>query len=129
MQKLFIIGFAGRDPEERFTSNGKKVTSFPVGINTRKGGEKLTIWYKVNCWGEQCASILPHVKKGSCVVVTGDLSPPTTYQSKTGDIKIDMSISAHSISFAPSSQPKEEKEEKEDTAVVSSSSFSFGGDS
>ena len=119
MQKLFITGFAGRDPEERFTSGGKKIVSFPVGVNTMKGGEKLTIWYKVNCWDDQCRGITPHIKKGSCVTVVGDLNPPTTYQNKAGDIAIDMSISAQSIAFAPSSKPREEK--KEDPAA-----FDFG---
>ena len=115
MQKIFITGFVGRDPEEKFTSTGKKLTNFPIGIKVNKGGEKITIWYKVNCWGEQCISILPHIKKGNCVTVIGDLSPPTTYQNKKGDISIDMSISAQSISFVPSSKPREEK--KEDPSI------------
>ena len=88
MQKIFIIGFVGRDPEEKNIPGGKKLTTFPVGINVMKGGEKLTVWYKVNCWDERCASILPHIKKGSCVTVVGDLNPPVTYQNKRGDIAI-----------------------------------------
>lgn len=119
MQKIFVTGFVGREVEEKFTANGKKLRTFPIGINVTKGGEKLTIWYKVNCWGDQCAGILPHIKKGSCVTVVGDLNAPSTYQNKKGDIAIDMSISAQSVSFTPFSKPKEEK--KEDPAV-----FEFG---
>lgn len=116
MQKIFVTGFVGRAPEEKFTSNGKKVTSFPLGVNVTKAGEKLTVWYKVNCWGDYCSTILPHIKKGSCVTVVGDLNLPTTYQNKAGDIAIDMSIVAQSISFSPSSKPREEK--KDDPSIV-----------
>ncbi len=119
MQKIFVTGFVGRDPEERFTASGKKLTTFPMGINVVKGGEKLTIWYKVNCWAETCSSVLPHIKKGNCITVIGDLNPPTTYQNKKGDIVIDMSISCQSISFFPS--PKREEEKKENPEV-----FDFG---
>ena len=120
MQKIFVMGFVGRDVEERFTSGGKKVNSFPVGINFNKGGEKITVWYRINCWEEVASKILPYIKKGSLVTVVGDLNPPTTYQSKNGDIKIDMTITCDSISFVPSPKPKEDK--KKDESV-----FDFGG--
>ncbi len=113
---MFLTGFVGRDPEERFTTTNKKVTSFPVGINTSKGGEKLTIWYKITCWGSTSSNILPHIKKGSCVTVIGDLNPPTTYQNKRGDIAIDMTLTANSISFAV--HPKQKEERENDDAIV-----------
>lgn len=119
MQKIFITGFVGRIPEEKFTAGGKKVTTFPLAINVKKGGEKLTLWYKVNCWEGICTSILSHIQKGNCVTVVGDLNPPTTYQNKQGDIAIDMSITCQSISFSPSYKSQEDK--KEDPAV-----FDFG---
>lgn len=110
MQKITVMGFVGRDPEEKFTSNNKKLVTFPLGINTSKNGEKLTIWYRINCWEGQCTKLLPYIKKGSCVIVMGDLSTPTTYQNKNGDISIDMSISAFSLSFGPSNKKEENKE-------------------
>lgn len=119
MQKIFLVGFLGRDPEERFTSGNKKVTSFPLAVSVYKGGENITIWYKIACWEETGAALLPHLKKGSCVIVTGDLLPPSTYQNKKGDIAIDMSVAANSIAFGP--VPKSEKKEEEDPSV-----FSFG---
>ena len=120
MQKIFLVGHLGRDPETRFTSTDKKVTSFPLAISVFKGGEKLTVWYKISCWENTGAALLPHLKKGSCVIVTGDLLPPSTYQNKKGDIAIDMSVAANSIAFGPSNK-SEKKKEDEDESV-----FSFG---
>jgi single-stranded DNA-binding protein len=116
-----MTGFVGREPEERFTNNGKKVNSFPLAINFMKNGEKVTIWYKVLCWNNMGENILPHLKKGSCITVFGDLNPPSTYQNKKGDIAIDMSVNAQSISFLPTL--KTEKEEKKDPSVFEQESF------
>jgi len=122
MQKIIVMGFVGRDPEEKYTSNGTKLTTFPLGINYTKGGEKLTVWYKINCWVDQCSNILPYIKKGKCITVMGELSPPTTYQNKKGDIAVDMSIKCQSIDFIPMPKEKAPQETKEDPAV-----FDFGG--
>jgi len=123
MQKMFILGFVGRDPEERFTSSGKKVTSFPVAVSVMKNKEKMTVWYKVNCWDERFSGIIPHIKKGSVVVVMGELSAPTTYQNKNGDIAIDLSINASSIDFCPISKPENKEEQK---SFKDPSVFDFG---
>lgn len=80
----------------------------------------MTLWYRVNCWASTAAAILPFIKKGKPVTVVGDLNPPTTYQSKNGDIKVDMTISCDSISFIP--VPKSPEEKKDDESV-----FDFGG--
>jgi len=122
MKKIFLTGFVGRDPEERFTSNNVKVTSFPLCINHTQGGEKISIWFKISCWKDSCGHILPHVKKGSCVTVVGDFNPPSTYQNKKGETAIDMSVKALSIDFSPSHA----KEKKEDASVSDPAIFDFG---
>jgi single-stranded DNA-binding protein len=49
-----ITGFVGSDPQVRTvqTSNGdKQVASFSVAVNrTNGGGQKQTLWVRVNCW-------------------------------------------------------------------------------
>ena len=120
MQKIIAMGYVGRDPEERYTSGGRKVTSFPLGVNFNKGEEKITVWYGVSCWAPVEFAVLPYIKKGNLITVVGDLQPPTTYQSKDGDIKIDMTIRCNSISFVP--LPKRPEEIKEDQ-----SECDFGG--
>ncbi len=121
MHKIMVMGFVGREVEERLTGGGKKVKSFPLGINIVKGGEKITLWYRINCWEGIASKILPYIKKGSLVTVIGDLNPPTTYQNKKGDIKIDMTITCNSIGFVPSVK-KEEKDPREEDSIIE-----FGG--
>ncbi len=51
-----ITGFVGSDPQVRTvqTSTGdKQVASFSVAVNrTNGGGQKQTLWVRVNCWWE-----------------------------------------------------------------------------
>ncbi len=117
MQKIILMGFVGRNPEERFTSKGIKVTSFPVAVNTYKDKEKKTTWYKILCWDNHCAPMLALLKTGNCISIIGELQPPNTYQNKKGDIAVEMTVYANSISFLPSLKKEEEKKEAENPSV------------
>lgn len=123
MQKMFLIGFVGRDPEERFTAAGKKVNSFPLAVSVVKNKEKTTIWYKINCWDDKFAGIMPHIKKGNGLAIVGELNAPTTYQNKNGDISIDLSINVNSIDFLPMPKPDNKEEVKENR---NDAMFDFG---
>lgn len=99
------MGFVGKDPEERATASGKKVTSFSMGVNTKKGSEKVTSWYKVNCWGNSFECILSKIKKGNHLVVMGRFNTPYVYSNKNGEEKVDLSLSCDSIDFVPGKDP------------------------
>ena len=78
LNKVMIIGNVGKEPEMRFTSNGKPVTSFSVATNrvyTTPEGERKeeTEWFNVVAWNklaEQCNQFLG---KGRLVYVEGRL--------------------------------------------------------
>ncbi len=78
LNKVMIIGNVGREPELRFTSMGKPVTSFSVAVSRRwtdsKGHRREeTEWFNVVAWGnlaEICAQLL---RKGCQVYVEGRL--------------------------------------------------------
>ena len=57
MNKIFLIGNVGRDPEMRYTPNGNPVTSFSVATNRRYTtgeGEQRdeTEWFNVSAWNK-----------------------------------------------------------------------------
>lgn len=112
MQKMIVTGFVGGDPDEKVTASGKKITSFSIGVNTKKGDEKFTCWYKINCWEDKFSRVLPYIKKGSMLTVMGNFNIPTSYTNKLGHDKIDLSISCESIDFIPMPKPVEDASEK-----------------
>jgi len=102
MQKIMLMGYVGKDPEERVVSGGKKVTNFSIGVSSKIGGIDSTNWYNISCWGDTFSKVLSFVKKGSNLVVTGRLTTPKIYVGKDGINKINLSLICESINYVPS---------------------------
>jgi single-strand DNA-binding protein len=102
-----IAGFLGDDPEERFTSNGKRVVTLRVATRVRKGGQDETVWWRVSIWDDRFDKMLPYLKKGSAVIVVGDMSKPETYTGRDGQVQVSLNLSAEMIKFSPFGRPNE----------------------
>jgi len=98
---IHIAGHLGADPEVRFTSSGKKVTTLRVAARARKGQNDETIWYRVTIWGDQFDKIIPYFKKGSSIVVAGELHRPEIFNDREGKPQVSMEITASYIQFSP----------------------------
>lgn len=108
MNFINIAGHLGADPEVRYTSSGKKVTTLRVACRTRKGGQDDTIWYRATIWGEQFDKMISYLKKGSPVVVFGELQKPEIFNDREGKPQISMEITASLIQFSPFGKPDRE---------------------
>ena len=102
-----IAGHLGADPEVRFTSSGKKVTTLRVGSHSRRSNPNSddTIWWRVSLWGDQYDKMISFLKKGSAVVVFGDLHKPEIFTDRDGKPQISMNITATEIQFSPFGKP------------------------
>lgn len=105
MTTVHIAGHLGSDPEVRFTSGGQKVTVLRVATNVRKGGKDETIWWRVTIWGEQFDKMMPYFKKGSAVMIVGELNKPEIFTDREGKPQISMGLTAFSIQFSPFGKP------------------------
>ncbi len=101
LNRVQLIGYLGKDPEARFTPNGKKVAHFSVGITQRwkSNGEtkEYTEWVNVEAWerlGDICQQYL---KKGSLIYVDGRLKTDK-YEDK-GETKYYTKVVALSLQF------------------------------
>jgi single-strand DNA-binding protein len=78
LNKVMIIGYLGRDPEMRYTSSGKPVTTFSVAANrtwSSASGDRHeeTEWFTIVAWGNLAEICKQHLSKGSQVYVEGRL--------------------------------------------------------
>ncbi len=77
MNTVTLVGRLGRDPELRTTRNGKVVASMSVATSrSRKvddGWIEMTEWHKVIAWEKTAERAARDLKKGSPVVVGGEL--------------------------------------------------------
>lgn len=105
MNQITIAGHLGADPEVRFTSSGKKVTTLRVAARARRSGKDETIWWKVTIWGEEFDKIIPYFKKGSPIIVMGELNKPEIFTDREGRPQVSMSITALNIMFSPFGRP------------------------
>lgn len=105
MNFIHIAGHLGADPETRFTSTGKKVTTLRVATRTRKGQVDETIWWRVTIWGDQYDKMLAFFKKGSPIVVAGELQKPEIFNDREGKPQVSMDITAAYIQFSPFGKP------------------------
>jgi single-strand DNA-binding protein len=106
---IHIAGHLGADPETRFTSSGKKVTTLRVATKTRKGQADDTIWWRVTIWGDQYEKMLPYFKKGSPIVVAGELHKPEIFNDREGKPQCSMEITASFIQFSPFGKPNSQQ--------------------
>jgi single-strand DNA-binding protein len=105
MNQTTIAGHLGADPEVRFTSSGQKVTTLRVAARVRKGAKDETIWWRVSVWGEQFDKMIPYFKKGSPIIVVGEMNKPEIFTDRDGRPQISMSMTAFNLMFSPFGRP------------------------
>src|SRR5262245_62622030 len=80
--KIQIVGNLGRDPELRYTPNGRPVTEFTVAVNqptkNQQTGEwvEATDWFRVSVWGDRAKRAAENLRKGPGVLVDGRFRTP-----------------------------------------------------
>ena len=81
VNKVILVGNLGRDPEVRFSQDGKKIVNMSVATseswNDRTTGERRekTEWHRVVIFNDHPADIAEkYVKKGSKVYLEGQLT-------------------------------------------------------
>lgn len=111
MNHSVLIGFLGKDPEERISKNGKKGIFFSLAVDSYYAKEKKTQWYNIAIWDESLFPMALSLKKGSLASVVGTLLPPQTYETKSGESRIGLTLKCCALYFLPSSQRPTEKKE------------------
>ncbi len=114
---IIVLGHLGSDPETRFTSSGQKVTSFRLASNSRRGGNTETIWWRVTIWGDTLDKMISYLKKGSGVIVMGELQKPEIFTTRDGSSQVSLNIVAANLSF--NSSGKGDRQSVETAAPVS----------
>lgn len=100
--KIMIIGNLGRDPEMRYTPNGKAVTQFSVAVSHSRpdgqGGwiDDGTDWYRVSVFGDRADRAAEQLRKGNRVFVEGRFKS-REFEGKDGDKRTSLDITANNV--------------------------------
>jgi single-strand DNA-binding protein len=88
LNKVFILGRVGQEPEIRRTSDGSPVANLSVATSSvsTKGGDRkeYTEWHKVVIFNKAAEVAQNYVKKGTQVLIEGSLTT-RKWQDKEGN--------------------------------------------
>ena len=102
LNRVQLIGHLGKEPESRFTPNGKQVTHFSLAVSQRRksGSEtrEYTEWVNVEAWGRLGEITQQYLKKGSLVYVEGRLKTDK-YEDKAGETRYFSKVVAQLMQF------------------------------
>jgi len=101
MNFIQIAGHLGTDVETRVTPDGLKVSSIRVATNQLRAGRDETVWWRVTLWGDRWDKVLPYLKKGSSIIVMGELQKPEIYNNRDGQPQVSLDIRAEMVRFNP----------------------------
>src|SRR6266851_3799896 len=109
--KVIVIGNLGRDPEKRYTQDGRPVTRFSVAATTRRrerDGEWAdhTEWFSVTVFGRQAETLAERVAKGTRVYVEGRLES-RQYDTQNGGKGFSLDVVANEVVVLDSRQRAE----------------------
>lgn len=100
---ITISGNLTRDPELRFTADGKPVCNLGVAINNRYqvNGEwqQRPCFMNVTVWGQMGENVAHSLVKGDRVTVTGRLEQ-RAYETAGGDRRVATDITAQDVSVS-----------------------------
>ena len=71
MNNMTIVGRIGRDPEIRYSNDGKAIATFSVATEYGRDDNKKTSWHNVVCFGSLAENVCASITKGSRVIVAG----------------------------------------------------------
>lgn len=104
--KITLVGNLGRDPETRYTPNGRMNVQFSIAVSRRWNDssgnlQENTNWYRITGWGRLAETLdkltqQGYLVKGKQVFVSGTLQP-REYTSQDGTLRTSLDVNADEI--------------------------------
>lgn len=99
---VILIGRVVMDPDLRYTPKGTAVLNFRIAVNRRYKDKATDEWkeetsfFNVNAWGQQAERLSETMKKGSAVLIEGQLRS-RSYDTQAGDKRYVVEIWANRV--------------------------------
>ncbi len=73
LNRVTLVGRAGRDPEVKHLTSGMKVVNFTLAVNRRGSRDEPPDWFDIEVWDKTADIAASYVRKGSLIGITGVL--------------------------------------------------------
>ena len=101
LNNVVLIGRLARDPEMRYTPQGKPVGGFTLAVDrpfTNQQGEREADFLDVVVWGKLAETCANHLSKGRLVAVSGRIQT-RTWTAKDGSKRKAVEVVAEQVRF------------------------------
>lgn len=103
LNKVMLIGNVGKDPEMRYTANGKAVTTFTIAVNRNfqsTDGERReeTDWFDIVTWDKLAELCSQFLQKGRQAYVEGRLHT-RSWEGQDGQKRYRTEVVAQTVLF------------------------------
>lgn len=106
VSKITLVGNLGRDPETRYTPNGRMNVQFSMAVTRRRpdgsgGFQESTNWFRVTGWGRLAESLdkltqQGYLTKGKQVFVTGNFES-REFTGQDGQTRQSLEVNADEV--------------------------------
>lgn len=102
LNTVLLLGRVTMDPDLRYTPRGSPVLSFRIAVNRRYKDPNADEWkdetyfFTVNVWGQQAERHSENMKKGSAVLVEGELRA-RSWETQSGEKRSAFEIFARRV--------------------------------
>lgn len=112
LNKVFLLGNLGADPELKHTTSGKAVMRLRLAtskswLDENKVKQESVEWHTVNIWGKRAEALAKFLTKGMRLHLEGELRT-REYEGTDGIKRWTTEITAHEVTLcekAPSNRP------------------------
>lgn len=104
VNKVFLVGHLGNDPEVKYLPSGSAVANFSLATNenyTDKTGQKVekTEWYRIVVFGKAAENCAQYLKKGSQAFIEGKLQTRSWEDKQSGGKRYATEVIALNVQF------------------------------
>ncbi len=106
VSKITLVGNLGRDPETRYTPNGRMNVQFTMAVSRRRNDasgnlQESTNWFRVTGWGRLAETLdkltqQGYLGKGKQVFVSGTFEA-REYQGNDGQTRTSLDVNADEV--------------------------------
>jgi len=112
--KVIIMGNITRDPELRYTPQGKAVADITVAVNDSRGGraaegaDSQAVFVDVTVWERTAEIVCEYMRKGRPILVEGRLTQDRWDDRDTGKKMSKLKVVASNVQFVDSPRSSED---------------------
>jgi len=112
MNRVYLVGRVGRDPEIKYFETGKQVCNFTLAVNRRTSNrDEPPDWFDLEVWGKTADVAKNYVRKGSQIGVVGLLKFDRWSDKTTGEDRQKPVIVVDQLELLSSKKDQEVPEE------------------